>query len=133
VARLSCDDCARYWVRTEDWSVVRRPARFGLPMLRPAGTVTPCVKCPKTENSPVRTREHAVELSEQNWQAYEFYLQCRAVGSFPEDPIVRRHAMLIRQVYDSFERSQTMEPMAALMSILTAAPSQDRGRRRGRD
>lgn len=43
-------------------------------------------------------------LSEQNWQAYTHYLECRAVGEFPNDPIVRRHARLIRQIEDAADR-----------------------------
>ena len=45
-----------------------------------------------------------MELSEQNWDAWGHYRECRAVGSFPADPIVRRLAAVCRQVEDAFER-----------------------------
>lgn len=40
----------------------------------------------------------AIELSEKNFRAYHFHRCCRAVGSFPADALVRRHAVIIEDV-----------------------------------
>lgn len=41
-----------------------------------------------------------------NQQAYQHYLQCKAVGRFPEDAIVERNAGLIRQAEEIAERAR---------------------------
>lgn len=98
VAARSCDDCRRY-VYKPDGEILRRPARVGLPVLRPAGSPTPCHTCPKIPaDSPVRDPSQAVELNAKNRQAYWHYQQCAAVGHFPDDPIVKRNAAIIAGV-----------------------------------
>jgi hypothetical protein len=103
VAARSCTDCVR-WLHDdagdEFGPVTRRPARTGSPVPRPAGMPTPCHRCPKTEGEPVRTREHARELTPALRACYMHYLECRAVGRFPDDDLVRRHARIIRSVED---------------------------------
>ena len=42
----------------------------------------------------------------QPW-AYRHYMECKAVGRFPDDPIVRRNAGIIRRIEDAQERSRT--------------------------
>jgi hypothetical protein len=39
-------------------------------------------------------------LSDINRDAYRHYRECRATGNFPDDPIVRRNAALIREQED---------------------------------
>lgn len=46
------------------------------------------------------------ELNERNTLAYLHYMECRATGSFPDDPVVRYHAAIIRNVEDESERMQ---------------------------
>lgn len=41
--------------------------------------------------------------------AYRHYMTCRAVGKFPDDPIVGRHAMFIRSVEDVVERERRIQ------------------------
>lgn len=120
-ASRSCEDCAR-WLYDEDGQVVRRPAKVGLPVVRPAGAPTPCHKCPKIPDSaPTKTRRHAVELSEQNWQAYQHYRECKATGSFPADSIVRRWAALILTVEEGHGRTYLAGRIDALTTTLTLA------------
>lgn len=57
-------------------------------------------------------------MTEQNWQAYEHYRECRAVGQFPDDPIVRRNAATIRQIEDAYDRQQISEPIETLVQLL---------------
>jgi hypothetical protein len=100
----TCDDCAR-WLFDSDGEIVRRPARIGLPVLRPPISRTPCERCPKIpDDAPAKMRRYAIELSDQNYAAYNFYRECLAVGDFPRDPIVRRWAGLIRRVEDRYGR-----------------------------
>ena len=85
---------------------VRQVGRDGKPAVRPAGGKAPCEA---TIGAPREVRERicpkidpdsGVELNEANRQAYEHYLECRAVGSFPDDPIVKHNAKVIRQMED---------------------------------
>jgi hypothetical protein len=80
-------------------------------MERPPGTPTPCHMCPKVPRGAVprgvqARPEHAIELSRRNAQAYWHYLECKATGRFPDDPIVRRNAALIRLVEEEVERER---------------------------
>jgi hypothetical protein len=70
-------------------------------MRRPKGVRPPCSYCPKQPlDVPERGRcpATAVELSAKNWRAYQHYLECAAVGQFPDDAIVRRNAAIIRRI-----------------------------------
>ena len=79
------------------------------PRLRPPGTSTPCATCPK--ESPTAGKE----LTEQNWLAWNFDRECKAVNSWPNDPIVRRNAAIIRDVEESLEVSK-FDRIIALLS-----------------
>lgn len=98
VATRSCADCVKYVYDDRPEGFGKRVARRGLPVLRPKGAPTPCSWCPKQPADVPdweRTPGTAQDLSERNWQAYRHYLECKAVGHFPDDPIVRRNAMVI--------------------------------------
>jgi len=101
VAVRSCLDCRTYqYADTPDKFAAAPITRQGLPVLRPKGTPTPCSWCakqPADVPAHERTPDTAVELSPANWRAYQHYLECRAVGQFPDDPIVRRNAALFAQ------------------------------------
>jgi hypothetical protein len=106
----SCVDCAT-WLYDDSGAVTKR---CGVPNRRPKGAATPCHKCPKIPDGEVAVRENAIELSEKNMQAYRHYLECRAVGEFPDDPIVRRNARILRQIHDEAEQ----RPLYNLMAML---------------
>ena len=112
IARLSCQDCIRYL--TVDGEIIRKPALVGLPMVRPPGSPTPCYKCPKIPVGTPPIPANAVEISPKNRLAWLFDCECRAVGKWPDDPIVRRNAAIIRQVRDDFDR----EPLEQILNIL---------------
>lgn len=38
------------------------------------------------------------ELSPKNWQAFNHYRRCKAIGHFPDDPIVARNAAAISAI-----------------------------------
>jgi hypothetical protein len=71
-----------------------------LPVLRPPESRPPCCWCPKQPDEVPpheRTPATAEELTPENQRAYLHYLECKAVGQFPDDDLVRRNAMVIAQ------------------------------------
>jgi hypothetical protein len=106
----TCDDCEKYLYEGDNTVSTRRgPGGKPLPVLRPPGVPTPCQGCPKIPSSvpgPERHRGHAMEHSRRIRKAYEFYRQCRAVGSFPDDDVVRWVARVCYEVEDEVKRLQ---------------------------
>lgn len=85
-------------------------------MLRPKGVPTPCHECPKIPaDAPAKTREHAIELTEQNFRAWQHYRRCRAVNRWPNDPIVERNATILRELYDELEARPMNQLLQALL------------------
>ncbi len=97
--------------RREEW-----PKGSGQPMPRPKGTFPPCgygpTRCPK--GSPTAGRE----LTPENQLAYLHYLECRAVGVFPDDPVVRRNAALIRSVEDGLRDARERESRELMLMMM---------------
>lgn len=87
-------------------------ADLGLPMARPPGTDPPCHDCPKTIGMQTRHWDGAPDPTERTRKTYQHFRECSAVGKFPDDPIVRRNAMIIRTVEDSIARGRAMGVMA---------------------
>ena len=117
----SCDGCEK-WLFDDSGPAPtgQRIKRFGLPVSRPKGTVTPCIRCPKIpEDAPAKSRRFAIEMTMRSRQAYLHYLECRAVGVWPNDPIVRRNARIIRLIEDEYGRRPLMN-IVALLRILTS-------------
>ena len=120
VAYRSCEDC-KAWMYDDNGEVNRD--RNGKPRARPKGAKTPCeypgqykdadhpagTRCPKV--SP----ESNAELSQENQMSYQHYLECRAVGQFPDDGIVRRNAATILQIEQMVDR---MNSNQALRNII---------------
>ena len=106
----SCDDCLMH-VYCEKTG--KRSEFHGEPIKR-GKLKPPCEhgdgKCPKGHHS------NPVELSSRNLTAYFHYKTCQAVGSFPDDEIVRRNARIIRSIEDSVSREQSMDLVRMLGS-----------------
>lgn len=75
---------------------------------RPAGTRPPCRSCPKGP------RPFVGGLSQRNAAVYLHFLECRAVGAFPDDPIVKRNAFLISEVLGALDRAELLEHIATV-------------------
>lgn len=87
-------------------------------MRRPLKTVPPCSFCPKqppTVSERDRTPLTAEDLSEKNWQAYQHYQECKAVGEFPDDDIVRRNAAIIARAEKAVDQMTQLN--TALLSL----------------
>lgn len=110
VAGRSCETCKKYLHDDSGGrfgQVVRRPAKTGPPVPRPAGSKTPCAVCPKIPAAMPADSLYAVELTPELVATYSHYLECKAVGQFPDDPIVRRNAAIISAVEGAVSREQS--------------------------
>lgn len=95
--------------------------RNGEPVPRVPGVKLPC-EMSAGQAFDVRQRACAkvapdagIELSESNRQAYRHYRQCRAIGRFPDDPLVIEHAEIIRAIEDEQDASRlTMSILGAM-------------------
>lgn len=124
----SCADCKK-WLTNEDWSFVTRKGNDGKKVRVPNWDgKTPCKRCPKIPNDMEPIPESAQELNEKNWMAYAHYKECRIVSDWPKttegvDPIVKRNAVLVRQVEEAYERQQLSAPLERfLKSLFLVAP-----------
>lgn len=84
--------------------------RNGQAVPRPPSSKPPCMGA---INAPVEVRERVcakispesgIDLSPRNVEAYAHYKECRAVGQFENDPIVRQNAAIIQQLEESHHR-----------------------------
>ncbi len=97
LARRSCDDCQRDWYNeaTGDPILVNST---GLPMAREG--LTACrtrIGCLKG------TPERQKALSKMNRQCFRHYREC-AASSFPDDPLVKLNAEIIKSALESIKK-----------------------------
>lgn len=118
----TCNDCLLYQHNDDTGEIVmlgtermRRPQNLGVSV--------PCFHCAKIPKKAPKHWDHAIELTDQNWQAYTHWKQCRAVNQFPDDPIVRRNAAIISDVYEEYQKA----PIRELTAILIARKVTDGG------
>lgn len=116
----SCDTCERY-VFAPGGTINRRA---GLLVLRPPGTPTPCHACEKVPSAARKAgldwrelRKRAQDMTPANRAAWRFYRESRAVGHFPDDPLVRWYAAIIRGIEDAAAQIP-LERLAATLSAL---------------
>lgn len=71
----------------------------GNPLPRQPNNPPPCrpMRGRKLIGCPKGTPEEPRSLSRKNQAAYWHWQQCSAIGSFPDDPIVRQNAAVIQQ------------------------------------
>lgn len=122
IAARSCSDCQKYlyYDRGSD-DFGSRVERGGLPVLRPKGVKTPCGWCPKIPPGEAPKPENAIELTAKNIAAVVHYRECKAVGEFPDDAIVRRNAGLIRAAEDVAERVHAAKSGMAAVAAMKMA------------
>lgn len=105
-----CEQCQIFHYNEETGKPYER--RDGQPAKRHWGCPPPCrtqVGCPKG------TPENSKALSPKNLQAYEHYRECKAVGQFPEDSIIRRNAAIIAMFEKLEERKYQIEFMKGIV------------------
>ena len=124
VTGRTCYDCRRYIFADtaremgEQCFTRDRDGRMTLPVHRPRNSAPPCHQCPKIPDGELPRPENAVEMTEQNWRTYQHYRECRAVGVFPDDPIVRRNAATLRGIEDAAGRQGEAKIDALITAIL---------------
>ncbi len=93
LAKRSCDHCQEFWYDEKTGKPFLQNSTL-LPMRREGG-LPPCrvpgLGCLKG------TPENQRGLSRENRWAYQHYLRCKAVGSFPQDEIVATNAAIIEK------------------------------------
>lgn len=88
-ALRDCQHCLKWQYDENTGRVGRNPTtrkamlRYSKPLCQ---TDWGCVK---------GTPENPIGFSKQNQQAFEHYLECKEVGIFPDDGVVRRNARVI--------------------------------------
>jgi hypothetical protein len=115
VAARSCDECRHWWYDDRGEPV----KRGGEPLRRPKTSRPPCGSCPKVPpGTPNPSPADAIELSEQHRQTVRHYRECRAVGRFPDDPLVRWAAAIIRSAEDHCERVSNQRAQLTALSAI---------------
>lgn len=101
IAGRDCASCQKYQYEETGPKAGEIATLDGKRLLRRGPT-----PCRQPQGCPKGTPEAQKTLSRRNWIAYNAYLESKAVGQFPDDPIVRRNAGIIRQVEDQIERQE---------------------------
>lgn len=87
----------------------------GKPLKRPDGSLPPCLtpgmKCRKG------TIDRQNVLTAANAQVVTHYRECRAVGDFPDDPIVRHNAGIISEVERMLDRVENAKVSEVIQAI----------------
>jgi hypothetical protein len=121
IAARSCEDCQK-WLYYD-----KGPNQFGERVERPAGVPVPrgphirppCCWCSKIPAGSEPCPENAVELSPENFEAWAHYRECKAVGDFPTDAIVRFNASIIADAEAQAERvRESKSGLSLLQNIL---------------
>lgn len=118
VARRDCQKCHE-WLYNEKTGAIDT-TQDGKPIRRPPKGIVSVPPCRQKENGcPKGTPENPKTLTRQNQKAYAHYLQCKATGQFPDDPIVKYHAGLIREVEEFIEEARHEHLEKLLEAVLT--------------
>ena len=107
IIRRSCEDCTKYQYGEDGKQVMWR----GKPMKRGPGNRPICRY--GTDRCPKGTPEASKEMTRKNYAAYQHYIECKAIGKFPDDPIVRRNAATIRAIEDAHSKGFALRSMMA--------------------
>ena len=85
--------------------------RDGKPELRLVSMNDPSflAPCRQAKGCPKGTPEKPRSLRPENQRCLEHYRECKAVGQFPDDPIVRRNAAIILEVEEEVQRREKKE------------------------
>lgn len=103
LANLSCEFCQKWNMDPITGEIFKRGQRH-LPRF-PEDTLL----CNTHAGCPKGNPANPKGLSAKNRQALRHYLECKAVGQFPDDAIVRRNAKIISDEFRKFEREQRLK------------------------
>lgn len=109
-ARLSCEDCQKWWVDPLSGEYVEvgkgRLERGTAPLL-----------CNTKDGCPAGKPGQQRRLSPRNKLAYQHYLECEATGNFPDDCIVAKNAKIIKSAIERVERECSFRNSTRVMPV----------------
>jgi hypothetical protein len=132
----TCAACQEHVYRDDDETPAEHRGEKMLIRGKPVprgGSLPPCWKCPKVPLAVRKERQRsgkevtpadAADPGPEHYAIVEHFLRCDAVGQFPDDEIVKRHAGIIRPYKDAADR----RPLETLIGLVVA--SQVKRRRR---
>jgi hypothetical protein len=103
IASRSCQSC-KIW-QWDEKTKKRMEDKQGKPVKR--FLPLPCLSGPKA--CPKVSPTAGKEMSEKNKLAYQYWLECKATNSFPDDRLVRRVAAICDQTHKIFESYQAVQ------------------------
>ena len=108
LANRDCTYCLTY--RHDQYGPIRMPD--GAPIKRFAATPPDCRKggCPKGTPEQQRT------LSADNRLCYNHYRRCRAIGEWPNDPLVAYHARVLMEVERECSDAKHLQAMREMFA-----------------
>ncbi|QDU06832.1 hypothetical protein [Gimesia aquarii] len=109
VAYRNCEHCLKY---IYDEKTGKPRERHGEYFERLPTVPAPCRRggCPKG------TPENPKVLSPKNMQAYQHWKECKAVGQFPDDEIVKRNAAMIQEIHDQSKELKQIQMLGLMMT-----------------
>ncbi len=72
--------------------------------------------CRTDAGCPKGTPENSKSLSPRNHLVYQHWKECKAVGQFPDDEIVRKNAAIIQELVDQSKELKQIEMMSLMMT-----------------
>jgi hypothetical protein len=125
IAKIDCDDC---FLHVYDLEKGKPELWRGQPAKR-RGVPPPCKqKCPK------RGPDEFSTLLPINEECVQHYMECTATGSFPDDPLVKRHAAILRNIEREVEKlrhRQDLTLIAMQQNVARMSEITDLARKRG--
>lgn len=106
VAFRDCADCLIHQYHEEGKFAGRPVLRGERKQQRHHGCPPPCRT---REGCHKGAAENPIELTDANYRCWVNYRECRAVGSFPDDPIVRATARIIGEIERVAEHKRELE------------------------
>ena len=77
----------------------------------------PCCNPKHPKGCPKGTADKPKVLSVKNRKAYQHWKECKAVGQFPEDDIVRQNAAMIQEIVENVAEHKQMQMMSIMMTL----------------
>lgn len=117
VASRDCDHCQLYLYDEKTGMPIPSRKKDGSLRKRDSSCPPPCrtsVGCKKG------TPENSLALNDTNRQAWEHWKECKAVGSFPDDPVVRQNAAAIDEAMRIVDEIREDDFRAMLIRIAVA-------------
>jgi hypothetical protein len=127
IANLNCQFCLKYMVdektgRPEISSRTDGPEfrilNMGDEYLAPCRDLRLNANGRRIRSCPKGTPENSRTLSGENELCYEHFRECKAIGQFPDDSVVRRNAAVIQDVLDESARSREIEFQSTLITTV---------------